>query len=79
MEYHVAWDLLSESSFFELRNGATCYGPSVAPVHPAVFMMFLANPIHKDKVAAALRARRAGGAAYAVGRFAGGVQEWRVP
>jgi len=43
------------------------------------FMMFLTDPIHKDKVAAALRANHDGGTAYGCHFTAGGVQAWRVP
>ncbi|HZP04451.1 MAG TPA: hypothetical protein VFB43_06085 [Terracidiphilus sp.] len=43
------------------------------------FMMFLTDPIHKDKVAAALRASHDGGTVYGCHFTAGGVQAWRVP
>lgn len=43
------------------------------------FMMFLTDPIHKDKVAAALAAQHPGGTAYSCHFTAGGVQAWRVP
>ncbi len=43
------------------------------------FMMFLADPIQKDKVAAALDAQHPGGTAYGCHFTAGGVQAWRVP
>jgi D-glycero-alpha-D-manno-heptose-7-phosphate kinase len=43
------------------------------------FMIFLTDPIHKDKVAAALRANHNGGMAYGCHFTAGGVQAWRVP
>lgn len=43
------------------------------------FMIFLTDPIHKDKVAAALHAKHDGGMAYGCHFTAGGVQAWRVP
>ena len=43
------------------------------------FMMFLTDPIQKDKVAAALHAHHDGGTAYGCHFTAGGVQVWRVP
>lgn len=43
------------------------------------FMIFLTDPIHKDKVAAALRAKHEGGMAYGCHFTAGGAQAWRVP
>lgn len=43
------------------------------------FMMFLTDPIHKDKVAAALHSHHEGGISYGCHFTAGGVQAWRVP
>jgi D-glycero-alpha-D-manno-heptose-7-phosphate kinase len=43
------------------------------------FMIFLTDPIHKDKVAAELRAEHEGGVAYGCHFTGGGVQAWRVP
>lgn len=43
------------------------------------FMIFLIDPIEKDKVAAALRAHHDGGTAYSCHFTGGGVQAWRVP
>jgi D-glycero-alpha-D-manno-heptose-7-phosphate kinase len=43
------------------------------------FMMFLVDPIYKDKVTAALRGLHAEGTAYACHFTPGGVQVWRVP
>jgi D-glycero-alpha-D-manno-heptose-7-phosphate kinase len=43
------------------------------------FMMFLTDPIHKDKVAAALAATHPGGTVYGCRFTAGGVASWRVP
>jgi D-glycero-alpha-D-manno-heptose-7-phosphate kinase len=42
------------------------------------FMMFLTDPIHKDKVAEALHAQHPGGTAYGCHFTTGGVQAWRV-
>jgi D-glycero-alpha-D-manno-heptose-7-phosphate kinase len=42
------------------------------------FMIFLTDPIHKDKVAATLHAKHEGGMAYGCHFTAGGVQAWRV-
>jgi len=42
-------------------------------------MMVLVDPIHKDKVTAALRGQHAGGTAYACHFTPGGVQVLRVP
>jgi D-glycero-alpha-D-manno-heptose-7-phosphate kinase len=43
------------------------------------FMWLLADPIHKDKVTAALHAAHAGGTVYGCHFTASGVQAWRVP
>ena len=43
------------------------------------FMIFLTDPIYKDKVASALRASHEGGIAYGCHFTARGVQAWRVP
>ena len=43
------------------------------------FMMFLTDPIYKDKVAAALRASQDGGTAYGCHFTGAGVNAWRVP
>jgi D-glycero-alpha-D-manno-heptose-7-phosphate kinase len=43
------------------------------------FMMFLTDPIHKDKVAAALNAAHQGGTVYGCRFTGGGVAAWRVP
>jgi hypothetical protein len=42
-------------------------------------MMFLTDPIHKDKVAAALNAAHQGGTVYGCRFTGGGVAAWRVP
>lgn len=43
------------------------------------FMMFLTDPIHKDKVAAALHASQSGGISYSCHFTGVGAQAWRVP
>jgi D-glycero-alpha-D-manno-heptose-7-phosphate kinase len=43
------------------------------------FMIFLTDPIHKDKVATALSTVDNGGMAYGCHFTAGGVQAWRIP
>jgi D-glycero-alpha-D-manno-heptose-7-phosphate kinase len=43
------------------------------------FMIFLTDPIYKEKVAAALRTSHEGGIAYGCHFTARGVQAWRVP
>ncbi len=43
------------------------------------FMMFLTDPIQKDKVAAALHAHHNGGTAYGCHFTGRGVQTWRIP
>lgn len=43
------------------------------------FLWLLTDPIHKDKVAAALRAAHPGGTAYGCHFTAHGVEAWRVP
>ena len=60
-----------------LQAGAYC--AKISGAGGGGFMMFLADPIQKDKVAAALRAQHPGGTAYGCHFTAGGVQAWRVP
>ena len=60
-----------------LKAGAYC--ARISGAGGGGFMLFLVDPIHKDKVAAALRAQHTGGAAYACHFTPGGVQVWRVP
>ena len=60
-----------------LEAGAYC--AKISGAGGGGFMMFLVDPIHKDKVTAALRKKHAGGAAYACHFTPGGVQVWRVP
>jgi D-glycero-alpha-D-manno-heptose-7-phosphate kinase len=60
-----------------LNAGAHC--ARISGAGGGGFMMFLTDPIHKDKVAAALRANHASGMAYGCHFTAGGVQAWRVP
>ena len=60
-----------------LKAGAHC--AKISGAGGGGFMMFLTDPIHKDKVAAALRGQHEGGTAYACHFTLGGVQVWRVP
>jgi D-glycero-alpha-D-manno-heptose-7-phosphate kinase len=60
-----------------LSAGAYC--AKISGAGGGGFMMFLTDPIHKDKVAAALHATHPGGTAYGCQFTAGGVQAWRVP
>ena len=60
-----------------LEAGAYC--ARISGAGGGGFMIFLTDPIHKDKVAAALRASHDGGMAYGCHFTAGGVQAWRVP
>jgi D-glycero-alpha-D-manno-heptose-7-phosphate kinase len=60
-----------------LEAGAYC--AKISGAGGGGFMWFLTDPIHKDKVAAALRAAHPGGTAYGCHFTAGGVQAWRVP
>jgi D-glycero-alpha-D-manno-heptose-7-phosphate kinase len=60
-----------------LNAGAHC--ARISGAGGGGFMIFLTDPIHKDKVAAALRANGGGGMAYGCHFTAGGAQAWRVP
>jgi D-glycero-alpha-D-manno-heptose-7-phosphate kinase len=60
-----------------LKAGAHC--AKISGAGGGGFMMFLTDPIYKDKVTAALRANHDGGTAYGCHFTAGGVQAWRVP
>jgi len=60
-----------------LEAGAYC--AKISGAGGGGFMMFLVDPIHKDKVAAALREKHAGGTVYACHFTQSGVQAWRVP
>jgi len=60
-----------------LEAGAYC--ARISGAGGGGFMIFLTDPIHKDKVATALRANDDGGVAYGCHFTAGGVQAWRVP
>jgi D-glycero-alpha-D-manno-heptose-7-phosphate kinase len=60
-----------------LKAGAHC--AKISGAGGGGFMMFLTDPIHKDEVAAALRASNDAGKAYGCHFTAGGVQAWRVP
>jgi D-glycero-alpha-D-manno-heptose-7-phosphate kinase len=59
-----------------LKAGAHC--ARISGAGGGGFMMFLTDPIHKDKVAEALCAHHGGGAAYACHFTAQGAQAWRV-
>ena len=58
---------------------AGAHGARISGAGGGGFMIFLTDPIHKDKVAAALHATHEGGMAYGCHFTAGGVQAWRVP
>lgn len=60
-----------------LKAGAYC--AKISGAGGGGFMMFLTDPIQKDKVAAALHAEHDGGRSYGCHFTAGGVQAWRVP
>jgi D-glycero-alpha-D-manno-heptose-7-phosphate kinase len=60
-----------------LQAGAYC--AKISGAGGGGFMIFLVDPIHKDKVIAALRGQHAGGTAYTCHFTPGGVQVWRVP
>ncbi len=60
-----------------LNAGAYC--AKISGAGGGGFMMFLTDPIQKDKVAAALHANHDGGTAYGCHFTARGVQAWRVP
>jgi D-glycero-alpha-D-manno-heptose-7-phosphate kinase len=59
-----------------LKAGAHC--AKISGAGGGGFMIFFVDPIHKDKVAAALLKQCAGGAAYACHFSPVGVQVWRV-
>ena len=60
-----------------LEAGAHC--ARISGAGGGGFMIFLTDPIHKDKVADALRASHEGGITYGCHFTTGGVQAWRVP
>ena len=60
-----------------LEAGAHC--AKISGAGGGGFMWLLADPIHKDKVAAALHAAQPGGTAYGCHFTSSGVQAWRVP
>jgi len=60
-----------------LKAGAHC--AKISGAGGGGFMLFLTDPIHKDKVTAALSEQHAGGTAYACHFTSVGVQVWRVP
>jgi D-glycero-alpha-D-manno-heptose-7-phosphate kinase len=66
-------------SLYACAIEAGAYCAKISGAGGGGFMMFLTDPIQKDKVAAALHARHSGGMAYSCHFSAGGVQAWRVP
>lgn len=60
-----------------LEAGAYC--AKISGAGGGGFMMFLTDPIQKDKIAAALCSHHPGGMAYGCHFTGGGVQSWRVP
>ena len=60
-----------------LEAGAHC--AKISGAGGGGFMWLLADPIHKDKVAAALHAAHGGGTVYGCHFTSSGVQAWRVP
>jgi D-glycero-alpha-D-manno-heptose-7-phosphate kinase len=60
-----------------LEAGAHC--ARISGAGGGGFMIFLTDPIYKDKVAAALKADHEGGMAYGCHFTAGGAQAWRIP
>ena len=60
-----------------LEAGAHC--AKISGAGGGGFLMFLTDPIRKDKVAAALHAQHDGGTTYGCHFTARGVQAWRVP
>jgi D-glycero-alpha-D-manno-heptose-7-phosphate kinase len=59
--------------------GAGAYCAKISGAGGGGFMMFLTDPIYKDKVAAALSASNDAGTVYRVHFTGVGVQAWRVP
>ena len=60
-----------------LQAGARC--AKISGAGGGGFMIFLVDPIQKDKVTAVLHEQHPGGTAYACHFTPGGVQVWRVP
>lgn len=60
-----------------LRSGASC--AKISGAGGGGFMMFLTDPIHKDRVAAALNATAGEGTVYGCHFTAVGARAWRVP
>jgi D-glycero-alpha-D-manno-heptose-7-phosphate kinase len=77
MATQITNELIENLYSCALQAGAYC--AKISGAGGGGFMMFLVDPIHKDKVTAALRRQHAGGAAYACHFTPGGVQVWRVP
>ena len=66
-------------SLYACAMEAGAHGARISGAGGGGFMMFLTDPIHKDKVSEALYAKHEGGMAYGCHFTAGGVQAWRVP
>jgi len=60
-----------------LQSGAHC--AKISGAGGGGFIMFLTDPVQKDKLAAALQEHHPGGTAYACHFTSAGVQVWRVP
>ena len=60
-----------------LNAGAYC--AKISGAGGGGFMIFLTDPIQKDKVATALRSHDDGGVVYSCHFTSSGVQAWRVP
>jgi D-glycero-alpha-D-manno-heptose-7-phosphate kinase len=66
-------------SLYECALSAGAHCARISGAGGGGFLLFLTDPIDKDKVAEALRAHHRGGAAYGCHFTGGGVQAWRVP
>jgi D-glycero-alpha-D-manno-heptose-7-phosphate kinase len=66
-------------SLYACAMEAGAHGARISGAGGGGFMIFLTDPIHKDKVSEALYAKHEGGMAYGCHFTAGGVQAWRVP
>jgi len=60
-----------------LKSGAYC--AKISGAGGGGFMWLLTDPIHKDRVVAALRTNRSEGTAYTCHFTPAGVQVWRAP
>jgi D-glycero-alpha-D-manno-heptose-7-phosphate kinase len=77
MASHITNEHLERLYDCALKAGAYC--AKISGAGGGGFMMFLTDPIQKDKVAAALHAHHDGGTAYSCHFTSGGAQAWRVP